>query len=1017
MLCGGGPPRAGDMLGAQWTNGQSVMRNFYVIFKQVVMLTMYNKSEVMANAPRVVARFYPSRIGRLSLAIVAEVLPFLTYLQSAAGGPTDMDMKMWKRTECALDSTSLTNALKKSTKTYLGVELGIRPLRQILITIDRDLVRQPLAEARDEAMRGAYEAQAGHSEATEEHNYGVQLADLSRTNRKTLLAFFGTSTRSHELYQINDGVVKKENDTKADSVKSSLPKHADEKLGSLWMIIQTIATQVQQLTLSASVTPRLIAEQSLIASTSSPELKVASNTGVDTNAMYTLLRQLYGLNADFRLGQLEACRKMLTGHRDLFVQLPTGGGKTLLVEMAALHDRGKVNIMFVPYDALRRDVQTRLQKVGVNARAFTDEHMGHVSVVLLTPEKANTTAFRFYWQNLHDGDKIGRVFWDECHLIEMEAKKRSGEDYRPYQRVLDFCARPSLNARQAPQRIFLSATLPAEIKKAVQKRADSFEAETVQTSTSRPSMRWEVQKRVRSSMESSLEQLVRSAAPEKVIIYVKSYEAGKRLESRFDWGFYHGGMGDEGQKIMDTFNSGQDRVLVATTAAGSGWDADVELVILWEGAFDAITAAQQGGRAGRTTGKIGRCVILIDRGAASPKSLGPGTIAWNTFLTTDGCRRVALESYLDDCWRPPCHGTEERCDNCTVTDIDDFDFDIVQTPRMDSSGPRWAFQNTIAQSSDSLLNPHDTERWSSPPSNIKGVQALGSIIQDAANDTERGTSIRSKIRTLRAVDDSDDEPPTKRVKGARTEKSVIQAPLTSSGGIIVQDSLSSESFDMISSASSLESLLGMVPSVMPASVLPALVLQAPPVALTSRQRWDAVLAAYRADPTLKRQRIIQAMSWIRANRVWCVHCWFYRQPRWDDHTWNSCRSQQDTNPGIGGPQLDGLKITMKRYWRLPTTPSVVLNIHLNCWVPLRPLHPAGNFDFQRDCEYAALLLAVVETGLRDSGIGRLVGDMFKLSPAHDEQMRAETLLRPSPDMDSSIVLWDAFLLVYGYGRR
>jgi hypothetical protein len=108
---------------------------------------------------------------------------------------------------------------------------------------------------------------------------------------------------------------------------------------------------------------------------------------------------------------------------------------------------------------------------------------------------------------------------------------------------------------------------------------------------------------------------------------------------------------------------------------------------------------------------------------------------------------------------------------------------------------------------------------------------------------------------------------------------------------------------------------------------------------------------------------------------------------------------------------------MKRYWRLPTTPSVVLNIHLNCWVPLRPLHPAGNFDFQRDCEYAALLLAVVETGLRDSGIGRLVGDMFKLSPAHDEQMRAETLLRPSPDMDSSIVLWDAFLLVYGYGRR
>jgi ERCC4-related helicase len=49
-------------------------------------------------------------------------------------------------------------------------------------------------------------------------------------------------------------------------------------------------------------------------------------------------------------------------------------------------------------------------------------------------------------------------------------------------------------------------------------------------------------------------------------------------------------MGDKGQKIIDTFNSGQDRVLVATTAAGSGWDTNVELVILWEGAFDTITA-------------------------------------------------------------------------------------------------------------------------------------------------------------------------------------------------------------------------------------------------------------------------------------------------------------------------------------------------------------------------------------------------------------------------------------------
>jgi hypothetical protein len=47
---------------------------------------------------------------------------------------------------------------------------------------------------------------------------------------------------------------------------------------------------------------------------------------------------------------------MLIGHRDLFVQLLTSGRKTLLVEIVALQDRGKVNIMFILYNVLRRDV-------------------------------------------------------------------------------------------------------------------------------------------------------------------------------------------------------------------------------------------------------------------------------------------------------------------------------------------------------------------------------------------------------------------------------------------------------------------------------------------------------------------------------------------------------------------------------------------------------------------------------------------------------------------------------------
>jgi hypothetical protein len=76
MLTGGGPPRWTEMARCRWTNGQSHMRNFYQIFGILAMITMYNKSEVIGHAPRVVVRFYPSRVGRVALAMISEVMPF-----------------------------------------------------------------------------------------------------------------------------------------------------------------------------------------------------------------------------------------------------------------------------------------------------------------------------------------------------------------------------------------------------------------------------------------------------------------------------------------------------------------------------------------------------------------------------------------------------------------------------------------------------------------------------------------------------------------------------------------------------------------------------------------------------------------------------------------------------------------------------------------------------------------------------------------------------------------------------
>ena len=58
----------------------------------------------------------------------------------------------------------------------------------------------------------------------------------------------------------------------------------------------------------------------------------------------------------------------------------------------------------------------------------------------------------------------------------MEATKRSGEIYRLYAEVLNFYAKPVLGTIRSPQRVFLSATLPLDIRRAVEEKVNTVDA-------------------------------------------------------------------------------------------------------------------------------------------------------------------------------------------------------------------------------------------------------------------------------------------------------------------------------------------------------------------------------------------------------------------------------------------------------------------------------------------------------------------------------------------------------------
>ena len=1053
MLTGGGPPRWTEMARCRWTNGQSHMRNFYQIFGMLAMITMYNKSEVMGHAPRVVVRFYPSRVGRVALAMIAEVLPFWTLLQVSIGEKPDLTYQWWQRGSGRMQKGGMPTALKKATKQYLGVELGVRDLRHVLIGIDRELIRQPLADAQDATERGAYEAQTGHSEQTETLNYAVALADLCHTNQKTLRAYFGTSTRSHTLFGIGDifevatltaPIAKKGN---RGAVKT------EDGVCEVKLLVESLTAQVDRLS--------MIGQEVIAGNKSTPTLQASLTNSqdhpqvVEPSEILRLLQQLHGLTAKFRPGQLLACQKMLNEPDDLFVQMPTGGGKTLLVEISALSNGDKMSVVFVPYTALREDLTRRLRSAGVDARVFISADMGHVNVVLITPERAAEQDFCRFWEDACRRGRVSRVFWDECHLIEMEATKRDGSIYRPYQQILDYCGKPLLDGVRPPQRVFMSATLPGHIMEAVQTRAAASNANIVRTSTSRPTLRWEVQTVYVDKMQDELVQLVQTAQPGKAIVYVMSVQDGDDLASATSWPFYHGKSGAEGRLYMERFSTSKSSsVLIATTAAGSGWDVDVELVVLYQGAFDAVTAIQQGGRAGRRPGTVGRCVTLLASNRRPRASQQPGTVAWETFLATNGCRRVALETYIDDVWRPPCQEEERKCDRCWVTpqpalrplppqmvlemephwSFDDWtNLSPVLQGEEDTGGPTgasWAFQNTLyaeESGSSELPGPADTEPLSSPPTRVRKLQEL--------------CEAEDVMYVKRVKPDSILVPYTPSNRSGFTTTPIFSMPpmpgeweIPALAQMVDQQTahniaIEHETQRLLAGPPSAQSLPGtsydapitldaitMVPASNAVEETSRLLLDNPDRA---NKVWNQTLCCEREGAQLAASdRVIAALITMQADRAACVYCWWLRVAPWDGHQWGDCARRQAKMPLWDTKKLTGLKIRMKKVIRLPETVCEVSEkIHMNCFAPLgggTSLHPPGKWDFRDDCLNTQRMVMVVLMGLSERRHGARIGNRFVLALTLTEDKMARTLVHSVSNTKMTMVLWDAFLFCCSY---
>ena len=325
----------------------------------------------------------------------------------------------------------------------------------------------------------------------------------------------------------------------------------------------------------------------------------------------TLLRLGAGQpDAEFREGQEEAIRHIVSGNGRLLVVQKTGWGKSFVYFIATklLREGGMGPALLIsPLLALMRNQIAAAERMGVRAETINSDNQDHwervesavgrneVDILLISPERLANERFRTEVLG-KIADKIALLVIDEAHCIS-----DWGHDFRPHYRLIERIVgtlpsnlRLLATTATANNRVIddLTKVLGPDLKIS---RGDlnrpSLALQTIRLPTQAVRLAW------------LAEQL--PALPGHGIIYTLTVRDAEQvsewLRSRgLDVAAYTGETGEQRPNLEDALLQNRVKALVATTALGMGFDKpDLAFVIHYQTPGSAVAYYQQVGRAGR----------------------------------------------------------------------------------------------------------------------------------------------------------------------------------------------------------------------------------------------------------------------------------------------------------------------------------------------------------------------------------------------------------------------------------